>query len=140
LAEDLMNDPSDDPTKRPRIEPLIRFEHEERGVGGYIGGGRGGIVAESGRIILPGHEISGVITEPSGLKKSIVIDPADLIAIGIVILAIGAVVVAIIFSIAVAMGRVSVKDASTVILGCVGGAAISGVVAALLGKKSKDGS
>jgi hypothetical protein len=120
-----MKDPLEDLNAGRQIEPQIIFTDEELRAAGFKRPQKHESLENGG-------------TSPISHKRALVIDPSDLIAIGILILAVGAVLVAIIFSIAVAMGKVPVKDASTVILGCVGGAAISGVVAALLGKKSKE--
>lgn len=73
----------------------------------------------------------------SGHRRKFSMDTPDILAIGVLVLALGAVTVAIIVAIGLVTGRVSESAASKIIIGCVGGSAISGVVAALLGKKRR---
>jgi hypothetical protein len=87
---------------------------------------------------VPGDmTIARIIGTEDHDKRSFSMETSDIIAIGVVILAIGAVLVAIIISIGFAFGKVPGNEATEIILGCVSGSAISGVVAALLGAKSK---
>jgi hypothetical protein len=62
-------------------------------------------------------------------------DTQDVVAIGAVVLCLGAVVVAIIVAIIVAIGfafgKIEGSAATKIILGCVGGASITGIVAVL---------
>jgi hypothetical protein len=58
----------------------------------------------------------------------------DIVAIGAVILCIGGVLVAVIMALGFVFGKVEGKTAEHIILGCVGGSAIAGVVAAIFGK------
>jgi hypothetical protein len=58
--------------------------------------------------------------------------PEDLIALAIVIMASGGVAVALIVAVALAFGKIETSAAVKVILGCVGGSSIAGVVAALV--------
>ncbi|MGO9561434.1 MAG: hypothetical protein ACLPPV_02185 [Candidatus Korobacteraceae bacterium] len=60
----------------------------------------------------------------------------DIIAIGILVLAVCAGIVGIIIAIAWTIGAVQSGAAVKTILGCVGGSTISGIVSALVGKKS----
>jgi hypothetical protein len=70
-------------------------------------------------------------------REGIVIDFQDILATGVVILAIGAVVVAIVLAVGLSSGRVSCSDAKGIILGCVGGSAIAAVAAAVIGRKTR---
>jgi hypothetical protein len=63
--------------------------------------------------------------------QEIRIDPDDLIAIGVVLLAVGAVIVAIIVPLGFVFGSVQSSDAVKMIVGCVGGGTVSGLTAAL---------
>jgi hypothetical protein len=74
---------------------------------------------------------------PEKRKRSFSIEASDFVAVGVIILAIGAVLVAVIVALGMVFGKLPAKDGKDIILGCVGGAAISGVVAALFGRKSK---
>jgi hypothetical protein len=59
------------------------------------------------------------------------------VAIGVVILAFGAVLVAMIVALGLVFGKAPAKEATEIIIACVSGSAISGVAAALLGGKAK---
>jgi uncharacterized integral membrane protein len=63
------------------------------------------------------------------------IDTEDIVAIGAIILCIGAVLAALIVALGFVFGKVQGPDATKIILGCVGGATIS----ALVGKFAKKG-
>lgn len=62
-------------------------------------------------------------------ERSLVVGTADLIAIGVVVLAFGAVLVAVIVSLGFVFGKIPGKEAAQIILGCVGGSSISGIAA-----------
>jgi len=68
--------------------------------------------------------------------KSLRIDTEDFVAIGILLLAMGAVIVASITALGLVFGRVNGGDATKIIIGCVGGSAIGGIASALLRKTS----
>jgi hypothetical protein len=72
-----------------------------------------------------------------GRRRQYSIEPADLVAIGIVVLAIAAALVAVIVALGFVFGKASGGDAAKIIGMCVGGSTISGIVAALVGRKSK---
>jgi hypothetical protein len=75
---------------------------------------------------------------PSGTeKREISIDPEDLIALGVLVLAIAAAMTALLVAVLWGTGRVEAVAATKVILGRVGGAAVSSVVAAMLRKRKK---
>jgi hypothetical protein len=74
--------------------------------------------------------------DAGGHKRQFSMGPHDIVAIGVVILAIGAVIVAIIVAMGLLFGKVPAKEGSEIIIACVSGSAISGVVAALLGRRS----
>jgi hypothetical protein len=61
-------------------------------------------------------------------------DTADVVALGILVLAIAAALVAVVVAIGFVYGRASGPDAVKIITACVGGSTISGIVAALLGR------
>jgi len=63
-------------------------------------------------------------------------DTADIVAVGILILAIAAALVAVIVGVGFVLGRVDGTNALKIIGTCVGGSTISGIVAALVGRKS----
>ena len=58
-------------------------------------------------------------------KRSFTMETSDIVAIGVVILALGAVLIAVIIAVAFAFGAVPGKEAAEIILGCVGGFAVS---------------
>ena len=66
--------------------------------------------------------------DDGGKLRSVEVKSDDIVAIAIVMLAIGAVVVAVLMTIGVLMELVSGKTATPIILGCVGTAGIAGVV------------
>ncbi len=70
-------------------------------------------------------------------KRAFSMETPDIVAVGVVILAIGAVLVAAIISLGFVFGKVPGREATEIILGCVSGSTISGVVAALLGRRGK---
>ena len=84
-------------------------------------------------------EFEPQMTIKGGGGKSFTLTYRDILALGVVFLAIGAVLVAIIVAIAWAMGNIQAKDAITVIKYCVGGSAISGLATAILKGKKKKG-
>jgi hypothetical protein len=67
------------------------------------------------------------------------INPEDFVAVGVVSLALGAVFVALIVAIGLVLGKVSGREASRIIISCVGGTAISSIVAALLRRSKYQG-
>jgi len=69
-------------------------------------------------------------------KRRFSMDTADIVAVGILFLAGAAAIVAIVIAVGFVMGKVNGSDAFKIISACVGGSTISGIVAALLGKKS----
>ena len=70
-------------------------------------------------------------------NRTFSMDTSDVIGIGVIILAIGSVLVAVIIALGLVFGKVPGKEGTEIILGSVGGAAISGVVGALFGRKGK---
>jgi hypothetical protein len=70
-------------------------------------------------------------------RRQYSIEPADMIAIGILILAIAAALIAVIVALGFVFGKVNGADAAKIIGLCVGGSTISGIVAALVGRKRK---
>jgi hypothetical protein len=68
-------------------------------------------------------------------KTYLSFDTEDLLALVAVILAVGALLVAIIVAIALAMGHINGERATAIILGCVGGSAIAGVSARVIPRK-----
>jgi hypothetical protein len=72
---------------------------------------------------------------PNGRHLSI--DTADIVAIGAVILCIGEVLAALIVTLGFVFGKVQAKPAEDIILGCVGGSAVGGVIAGVLGRPSR---
>lgn len=77
-----------------------------------------------------------LVLKPQLAFGNVTIDFRDILAVGVVLLALGAVTVAIIIAIGFVRGAVSSSDATTLILGCVGGSAIAAIVAAIVkGKK-----
>jgi hypothetical protein len=75
------------------------------------------------------YELKGHEESPSGHKRGFSMDAPDIVAFGAVILCIGAVLVAVTIALGFVFGKVQGNQATTIILGCVGGAAIGGVVA-----------
>jgi hypothetical protein len=71
--------------------------------------------------------------------KSLQIDPADFVAFGILFLAIAAAFVACVIALGLVLGKVSERVAAEIIIACVGGGAISGIVSKLLVRKSRTG-
>jgi hypothetical protein len=65
------------------------------------------------------------------------IDTPDIVAIGILILAMAAALVAVIVAFGFVFGKASGQDTVEIIGTCVGGSTISGIVAALVGRKSQ---
>jgi hypothetical protein len=63
------------------------------------------------------------------------VEAADIVALGVLVLALAASLIAIIIAIGFVFGRVQGGDAFKIIGACVGGSTISGIVAALLGRK-----
>ena len=83
------------------------------------------------------EERSGGGTSLPRRKKKFGMDTSDFVAAGVLILAIGSVIVAIIVALGFVFGRVPAKEGSEIIIACVSGSATAGVVAALLGRKGK---
>ena len=73
----------------------------------------------------------------SEVRKRYTMDTSDIVAVGILVLAIAAAFVAIIVAMGFVFGKVTGADAAKIVATCVGGSTISGVVAALVGRKSK---
>jgi hypothetical protein len=126
-----MTDPSD--PKPPRIDTNeIRFEEETAQA-----------IYGNKTAIPPAREWQKIIigpqnTEPAAAHRvSFSMEASDIVAVGVLILALGAVLVAVIVSLGLVFGKVPTKEAAEIILGCVSGSAISGVVAALLGGKKR---
>jgi hypothetical protein len=71
------------------------------------------------------------------ISRHLSIDTEDISAFGAMLLCIGAVIAALIVSVGFVLGKVEGKAAEHIILGCVGGAAIAGVVGAILGKRKR---
>jgi len=74
-----------------------------------------------------------------GRKRRFTMDTANMMAIGILFLAAAAAVVTMVVTVGLVYRRVNGSDSFKIITACVGGSTISGVVAALLGSKSKGG-
>jgi hypothetical protein len=70
-------------------------------------------------------------------RRQYSLETSDIVAIGIVILAIAAAIVAVVVALGLVLGKVNGADAAKIIGLCVGGSTISGIVAALVGRKSK---
>ena|ERR1700682_1179480 len=68
------------------------------------------------------------------VSRHLSMDTEDIIAFGAMLLCIGAVFAALIVAVGFVLGKVEGKSAEHIILGCVGGAALAGVVGAILGK------
>jgi len=102
------------------------FQHMTYGSGGAPNPPTGQAVGPAGSGPSPG----------SG-QKQFSMDTSDIVAVGVVILAIGAVIVAVIIALGFVFGKVPGKEASQIIIACVSGSAISGVVAALLGRRNQ---
>jgi hypothetical protein len=68
-------------------------------------------------------------------RKGLIASTTDIIAIGILALALCAGIVAIIISVGWFTGSINGNAASKTILGCVSGSTISGIVSALVSKK-----
>ncbi|MGA8143501.1 MAG: hypothetical protein WB987_06415 [Candidatus Acidiferrales bacterium] len=96
-------------------------------------GGGGGVPAAAKPATGEGANREIVSTGTKGRKFSM--DTEDIVAIGAVILCIGGVLAAVIVAVGLVLGKVQGADATKIILGCVGGAAI----AALVGKGAKKG-
>jgi hypothetical protein len=62
---------------------------------------------------------------------------ADIVAVGIVILALAAAFVAAVVALGFVFGKVNGADTVKIVETCVGGSTISGIVAALVGRKSR---
>jgi hypothetical protein len=73
----------------------------------------------------------------SEVRKQYSVDTSDIVAVGIVILAIAAAFVAAVVALGFVFGKVNGADTVKIVGTCVGGSTISGVVAALVGRKSK---
>ena len=67
--------------------------------------------------------------------KSFTLSYRDILALAVLLLALGAVLVAIIIAIFWGLGKIEAHDAVKVISVCVGGSAISGLATAILKKK-----
>lgn len=80
-------------------------------------------------------EFEQQMTVKTGGGKSFTLSYRDILALGVVFLALGAVLVAIIVAIFWGFGKIQAHDAISVITVCVGGSAISGLATAILKKK-----
>jgi len=76
-------------------------------------------------------------SQTSKSLKNFSFETSDIIAVGILFLAIAAALVAVIVILGFVFGRVSGQDTVKIIGTCVGGSTISGIVAALVGRKSQ---
>jgi hypothetical protein len=65
------------------------------------------------------------------------VDTSDIVAIGILVLAIAAAFVAMVVALGFVFGKANGADTVKIVGTCVGGSTISGIVAALVGRKSK---
>jgi hypothetical protein len=70
-------------------------------------------------------------------SRKLSIDTEDIVAIGAVILCIGAVLAAVIVAVGFVFGKVQGSDATKIILGCVGGATIGALVGKFAKKRKK---
>jgi hypothetical protein len=93
------------------------------------------------QIVFEEHEKTQPTPAPDegGPARQFSIDTQDIVAIGALVLCIGAVCVAVIVALGFAFGKIDGNPATKIILGCVGGASISGVVGAIsrAGKRKK---
>lgn len=80
-------------------------------------------------------EKAGQPTERS--KRTYSIGTPDIVAVGVVLMALGAMLVAIIIALGFVYGKVPSREAAQIILGCIGGSAVSGL-AVLIAKIAKD--
>jgi hypothetical protein len=90
--------------------------------------------------------ISKTITEGVGpaatpvrseVHKKYEVDTSDIVAVGILVLAIAAAFVAVVVALGFVFGKVNGADTVKIVGTCVGGSTISGVIAALVGRKPK---
>jgi hypothetical protein len=73
----------------------------------------------------------------SEVRQKYSFETADIVAVGIVALAIAAAFVAAVVALGFVFGKVNGADTVKIVGTCVGGSTISGIVAALMGRKSK---
>jgi hypothetical protein len=73
----------------------------------------------------------------SEVRSKYTLGTSDIVAIGILVLAIAAAFVAVVVALGFVFGKVNGADTVKIVGTCVGGSTISGVVAALVGRKSK---
>jgi hypothetical protein len=73
----------------------------------------------------------------SEVRQKYSIETADIVAVGIVVLAIAAAFVAAVVALGFVFGKVNGADTVKIVGTCVGGSTISGIVAALMGRKAK---
>lgn len=114
------------PIERPGkigIEPQQILYRDETGSG------------RSASVKLEGAKSASMAT--GARKREFSMDASDIVAIGVVVLAVGAVFVAIIVALGLVFGRVPDYLAAKVILGCVGGSVVAGVAAVLVGRKKE---
>ena len=78
-----------------------------------------------------------LIPHKGEVRKQYSVDTSDIGAVGIVSLAIAAAFVAAVVALGFVFGKVKGADTVKIVGTCVGGSTISGVVAALVGRKSK---
>ena len=69
-------------------------------------------------------------------RKHYSVETADIVAVGIVVLAIAAAFVAVVVALGFVFGKVGGADTLKIVGTCVGGSTISGIVAALVGRKT----
>ena len=68
-------------------------------------------------------------------EKKFELDTPDIVAIGVLCLALAAAVTSVIVALGFVFGKASGSDSLKIISTCVGGSTVSGVVAALIGNK-----
>ncbi|HWY52910.1 MAG TPA: hypothetical protein VNZ03_00500 [Terriglobales bacterium] len=73
----------------------------------------------------------------SEVRSKYTLDTPDIVAIGILVLAVAAAFVAAVVALGFVFGKVNGADTVKIVGTCVGGSTISGIVAALVGRKSK---
>lgn len=78
------------------------------------------------------HGRSGDEAAAAPSKRSVTVGTGDILAIGVIVLAAGAVFVAAIVAVGFASGNVPAQEATPIILGCVGGSSIASIVVLLV--------
>jgi hypothetical protein len=83
-------------------------------------------------IELSEDDMAPAPAQPSSSRAfNLQIDYSDVVGLGVLLLAVGATCVAIVIAIGLVLGKVTEAAAVKIILGCVGGAAISGLASKL---------